>query len=165
MLDIARYLSAADACREAGKRRKAAALYRRVLTKQPRHAGALHSLGVRAVYGPCASGSLRAEMAPGDFVVPDQVVDRTAGRASSFHDGPDAAPGVAAVERITAAPDRAPRILNACWFMKLVFMLLPPAWVIGPRPSRSGFTRTRLLALQQQGHDDDATLNDASKPL
>jgi 5'-methylthioadenosine phosphorylase len=64
---------------------------------------ALRELGVRAIYGPCASGSLRAEMGPGDFVVPDQIVDRTAGRPSSFHDGPASAPGVPPVDHLTFA--------------------------------------------------------------
>jgi 5'-methylthioadenosine phosphorylase len=48
---------------------------------------AMHALGVRHLFGPCASGSLRAEVAPGSFVVPDQLVDRTAGRADTFYDG------------------------------------------------------------------------------
>jgi 5'-methylthioadenosine phosphorylase len=47
---------------------------------------ALHTLGVRRVIGPCTVGSLRSELAPGDFVVLDQIVDRTAGRASTFFD-------------------------------------------------------------------------------
>src|SRR5215217_3163099 len=45
---------------------------------------ALRSLGVRQVLAPCAVGGLRAEVAPGDLVVPDQLVDRTAGRARTF---------------------------------------------------------------------------------
>ena len=48
----------------------------------------MRELGVRAIFGPCASGSLQAEMAPGDFVVPDQIVDRTAGRARRSSTGP-----------------------------------------------------------------------------
>ena len=44
---------------------------------------ALGSLGVRQVLAPCAVGGLSAVVAPGDLVVPDQLVDRTAGRASS----------------------------------------------------------------------------------
>ena len=51
------------------------------------NAWALHSLGVRHVLGPCAVGSLRAELRPGDLVVPDQLVDRTSGRADTFADG------------------------------------------------------------------------------
>jgi 5'-methylthioadenosine phosphorylase len=47
---------------------------------------ALRSLGVRQVLGPCAVGSLRAELGPGSFVVPDQVVDRTSGRAATYFD-------------------------------------------------------------------------------
>ena len=50
---------------------------------------ALHSLGVRAVIGPCAAGSLQRHIEPGHFVVCDQLVDRTWGRADTFHDGPD----------------------------------------------------------------------------
>ncbi len=45
---------------------------------------ALRSLGVRQVLAPCAVGGLRDEVAPGDVVVPDQLVDRTSGRAGSF---------------------------------------------------------------------------------
>ncbi len=45
---------------------------------------ALASLGVRQVLAPCAVGGLRPEVAPGDLVVPDQLVDRTTGRVQSF---------------------------------------------------------------------------------
>lgn len=38
---------------------------------------ALRSVGVRRVLAPCAVGSLKRELEPGAFVVPDQVVDRT----------------------------------------------------------------------------------------
>ena len=45
---------------------------------------ALRSLGVRQVLAPCAVGGLRAEVAPGDLVVPDQLVDRTSGRERTY---------------------------------------------------------------------------------
>ncbi|MFC4786262.1 S-methyl-5'-thioadenosine phosphorylase [Nocardioides sp. MAHUQ-72] len=45
---------------------------------------ALRSLGVRQVLAPCAVGGLRDEVAPGDVVVPDQLVDRTSGRVQTF---------------------------------------------------------------------------------
>jgi 5'-methylthioadenosine phosphorylase len=45
---------------------------------------ALRSLGVRLVLAPCAVGGLSAEVAPGDLVVPDQLVDRTTRRVSSY---------------------------------------------------------------------------------
>jgi 5'-methylthioadenosine phosphorylase len=45
---------------------------------------ALRSLGVRQVLAPCAVGGLRDEVAPGDVVVPDQLVDRTSGRIQSY---------------------------------------------------------------------------------
>ena len=45
---------------------------------------ALRSLGVRQVLAPCAVGGLRDTVAPGDLVVPDQLVDRTYRRTGSF---------------------------------------------------------------------------------
>ncbi len=47
---------------------------------------ALRSLGVRQVLAPCAVGSLRPELGPGTFVVPDQLVDRTWGRGHTVYD-------------------------------------------------------------------------------
>ena len=47
---------------------------------------ALRAVGVRQVLAPCAVGSLKPELGPGTFVVPDQVVDRTWGRPHSVYD-------------------------------------------------------------------------------
>ncbi|MGA8258081.1 MAG: S-methyl-5'-thioadenosine phosphorylase [Nocardioides sp.] len=47
---------------------------------------ALRSLGVRQVLAPCAVGGLGPQVAPGDVVVPDQLVDRTHRRVGSFVD-------------------------------------------------------------------------------
>ncbi len=47
---------------------------------------ALRHVGVRQVLGPCAVGSLRAEHDAGSVVVPDQLVDRTSGRQTTFYD-------------------------------------------------------------------------------
>lgn len=47
---------------------------------------ALRSVGVRQVIAPAAVGSLRADLGPGTFVVPDQVIDRTWGRAHTVYD-------------------------------------------------------------------------------
>jgi 5'-methylthioadenosine phosphorylase len=47
---------------------------------------ALASLGVRSIVAPCSAGSLQPELDPGDFVVVDQLVDRTWGRRDTFHD-------------------------------------------------------------------------------
>jgi 5'-methylthioadenosine phosphorylase len=49
---------------------------------------AMRSLGVKAVISPCAAGSLQRHVEPGHFVVSDQFVDRTSGRADTFFDGP-----------------------------------------------------------------------------
>ncbi|KRV50012.1 purine nucleoside phosphorylase [Wenjunlia vitaminophila] len=48
---------------------------------------ALASVGVRQVLGPCAVGGLRPELGPGTLLVPDQLVDRTQGRAQTYYDG------------------------------------------------------------------------------
>lgn len=48
----------------------------------------MRSLGVQAIISPCAAGSLQKDVAPGAFVVCDQFVDRTTGRADTFYDGP-----------------------------------------------------------------------------
>ena len=50
---------------------------------------ALLEAGVRRIIGPCASGALTRELERGAFVVCDQYVDRTRGRADTFYDGPE----------------------------------------------------------------------------
>ena len=47
---------------------------------------ALRSVGVRRVLASSAVGSLTAEHGPGTLLVPDQLVDRTRGRADTFYD-------------------------------------------------------------------------------
>lgn len=47
---------------------------------------ALRALGVRRIFGPCAVGSLSADLGPGALVVPDQLVDRTSGRPGTYFD-------------------------------------------------------------------------------
>ena len=56
---------------------------------------ALHSLGVTSIIAPCSVGSLQDDIRPGQFVVVDQIVDRTWGRPDTFHDvgGPSDQPG------------------------------------------------------------------------
>lgn len=49
---------------------------------------AMKTLGVGHIIGPCAAGSLKKEVKPGDFVVCDQFVNRTWGRADTFFTGP-----------------------------------------------------------------------------
>ncbi|MCL6440786.1 MAG: S-methyl-5'-thioadenosine phosphorylase, partial [Thermoleophilum sp.] len=50
---------------------------------------AMRELGVRRLLGPCASGALRSDLGLGEFVVCDQFVDRTSGRADTFYEGPE----------------------------------------------------------------------------
>jgi 5'-methylthioadenosine phosphorylase len=48
---------------------------------------ALKSLGVSRILTSHAAGSLQKKIKPGDFVIVDQFVDRTWGRADTFYDG------------------------------------------------------------------------------
>ena len=70
---------------------------------------ALRSIGVRQVLAPCAVGGLR-DVAPGDLVVPDQLVDRTAGRVQSYVESgaahvPFADPYCPSLSRVVADAD------------------------------------------------------------
>ncbi len=49
---------------------------------------AMKELGVTRVLGPNACGSLQPGVKPGDFVICDQLVDRTRDRSNTFYDGP-----------------------------------------------------------------------------
>ena len=49
---------------------------------------ALKELGVSRIIAPCAVGSLRADLTPRDFVVPDDYINLTSGRAQTYYDGP-----------------------------------------------------------------------------
>jgi 5'-methylthioadenosine phosphorylase len=51
---------------------------------------AMRELGVTRILAPCASGSLQPHVKPGDFVVCDQLVDRTYSREQTYFDGPGA---------------------------------------------------------------------------
>lgn len=50
---------------------------------------AMKQLGVTQILSPAAAGSLQRHIKPGDFVVTDQYIDRTTGRADTFYDGPE----------------------------------------------------------------------------
>ena len=64
---------------------------------------ALRELGVERVIGPCAVGSLRPDVAPGDLVILDQLVDRTWGRPDTYMDSP-------VVEHVSFADPYCPEI-------------------------------------------------------
>jgi 5'-methylthioadenosine phosphorylase len=53
---------------------------------------AMKELGVGLLLAPFAAGSLQPTIHPGDFVVVDQLVDRTSGRADTFYDDFDDGP-------------------------------------------------------------------------
>ena len=48
---------------------------------------ALKSLGVEYIIAVNAVGSFRAEVKPGDLLIPDQIIDRTRSRVNSFFEG------------------------------------------------------------------------------
>jgi len=45
---------------------------------------ALKSLGVERIIAICSAGSFKEEIKPGDLLIPDQLIDRTRSRVSSF---------------------------------------------------------------------------------
>jgi len=49
---------------------------------------ALKELGVKRIFSISSVGSLREEVKPRDFVVPDQFIDRTRKREDTFYEGP-----------------------------------------------------------------------------
>lgn len=50
---------------------------------------ALRAAGVETLLAPFSCGSLQPHIAPGEFVVCDQIVDRTQGRRQTYYDGPE----------------------------------------------------------------------------
>jgi len=52
---------------------------------------ALKKLGVERIIAPCAVGSLKPKIKPGDFLICDQFIDRTKERGDTFFDGPKVA--------------------------------------------------------------------------
>ncbi|WP_412506022.1 S-methyl-5'-thioadenosine phosphorylase [Roseovarius sp. SYSU LYC5161] len=68
---------------------------------------ALKRLGCTDVVGVSACGSFREEMAPGDFVVVDQFIDRTVDRARSFF-------GTGCVAHVSLAHPVCARLAGSC---------------------------------------------------
>jgi len=68
---------------------------------------ALKRLGVTDVISVSACGSFRHEMAPGDFVIVDQFIDRTVSREKSFF-------GPGCVGHVSVAHPTCPRLGEAC---------------------------------------------------
>nr|WP_309501557.1 S-methyl-5'-thioadenosine phosphorylase [uncultured Roseovarius sp.] len=68
---------------------------------------ALKRLGVTDVISVSACGSFRHEMAPGDFVIVDQYIDRTFAREKSFF-------GPGCVAHVSIAHPTCPRLSQAC---------------------------------------------------
>ncbi len=64
---------------------------------------ALKSLGVKEIIATTACGSLQKRIKRGDFVIIDQFIDRTSGRADSYYQGP-------LVTHISAAYPYCPRL-------------------------------------------------------
>ena len=68
---------------------------------------ALKRLGTTDVISVSACGSFREEMAPGDFVLVDQFIDRTFAREKSFF-------GTGCVAHVSVAHPTCPRLTEAC---------------------------------------------------
>ena len=48
---------------------------------------ALHKIGASGVVSVASVGSIRADLKPGDIVIPHQIIDYTWGRKSTYHEG------------------------------------------------------------------------------
>ncbi len=68
---------------------------------------AMKRLGVRDLIAVSAVGSLRGDMAPGDFVMVDQYIDRTTGRENSFF-------GAGCVAHVSLAEPTCRRLSEVC---------------------------------------------------
>ena len=68
---------------------------------------ALKRIGVTDIISVSACGSFREEMAPGDFVIVDQFIDRTFAREKSFF-------GTGCVAHVSVAHPTCPRLSTAC---------------------------------------------------
>lgn len=71
---------------------------------------ALKEMGITRLLAPCAVGSLRPDLAPGTFVVLEQLVDRTWGRADTFYDGSGSAGGEDRVTHVSLADPYCPQL-------------------------------------------------------
>lgn len=69
---------------------------------------ALKRIGVTDVISVSACGSFREAMAPGDFVIVDQFIDRTVNREKSFF-------GTGCVAHVSVAHPTCPRLGDACF--------------------------------------------------
>lgn len=50
---------------------------------------ALSKCGAKAIVSVASVGSIRADLKPGDVVIPHQIIDYTWGRKSTYHEGQD----------------------------------------------------------------------------
>ena len=69
---------------------------------------ALKRIGVTDVISVSACGSFREDLAPGDFVIVDQFIDRTFAREKSFF-------GTGCVAHVSVAHPTCPRLSDACY--------------------------------------------------
>lgn len=92
---------------------------------------ALKELGVKRIIAPCAVGSLKPEIKPGDFVIIDQFIDRTKTFRDTFFDGPGAV-HISAAEAY--CPDLREIANKKCQELKIPFHPKGTAVIIeGPR--------------------------------
>ena len=110
---------------------------------------ALRSAGVRQIVALSAVGSLRSDLPPGSLVIPDQILDRTWGRAQTYMDGEIGVSHVAfadpycPVGRASRSPPPARPVCRPP-------QMAPSSWSNGPRFS----TRAESQEFQQVGRLD-----------
>jgi 5'-methylthioadenosine phosphorylase len=69
---------------------------------------AMKQLGVTRILAPTAAGSLQPHIRPGEFVLCDQLVDRTWGRKDTFFDGPE-------TMHVSLADPYCPQLREVAW--------------------------------------------------
>lgn len=100
---------------------------------------AFKKIGVERVIAPCAVGSLKPKIKPGDFVICDQFIDRTKQRLDTFFDGPK-------VAHISMAEPYCPELrkiaIKSCQKLKIPFHKKGRVIIIeGPRFSTQAESR------------------------
>jgi len=100
---------------------------------------AFKKLGVERIIAPCAVGSLKPKIKPGDFLICDQFIDRTKGRFDTFFNGPK-------VAHISMAEPYCPELrkiaIKSCQKLKIPFHKKGRVVIIqGPRFSTKAESR------------------------
>ncbi|MDI6720840.1 MAG: S-methyl-5'-thioadenosine phosphorylase [Candidatus Aenigmarchaeota archaeon] len=113
---------------------------------------AMHEYGAKRILAPSAVGSLKKEIEPGTFVIPDQFINFTHGRDDTFYSGKHEITDLSPVTHISASDPYCPKLskilAESCKELKVPFRTGGTIIVIqGPRFS----TKAESAFFQQHG--------------